>query len=154
MGNAPGRFGRPGAPSQAPAVSSAPPPICDGRWIRVRWTRDPLFIVSLNCTCYWSCYLPRRPRRRVRESQPRSTSNAGQNNLQRRAWEGLHSQERATTACVSRQVDHGARAVRAISKTIRSSMAGVSRIPASACCHIVLGKTKWRLRSSSKTANT
>jgi len=28
---------------------------CDGRWIKVRWVRNIGSVVTLNCTCYWSC---------------------------------------------------------------------------------------------------
>jgi len=55
MGNAPGTYGRPGGPS-GPVIPATPAASCEGRWVRVNWTRDPFFIVTLNCTCYWSCY--------------------------------------------------------------------------------------------------
>lgn len=29
---------------------------CNGQWIKVRWVRDPFSPITLNCTCYWSCY--------------------------------------------------------------------------------------------------
>ena len=59
MGNAPGTYGRGGSsgPSNTTVpVATTPAPFCSGQWLRVNWTRDPFFIITLNCTCYWSCY--------------------------------------------------------------------------------------------------
>jgi RHS repeat-associated protein len=54
MGRAPGRGPAPSTPaSPAPFLTSGS---CDGRWVRVNWTRDPGSALTLDCTCYWSCY--------------------------------------------------------------------------------------------------